>query len=311
VNQLIYLLDSHMKKEREIIAEILLGIYEKYVAKRKCIRESIIHCFENIIHDNQSFNGIPELLDLYLVIIRGFKVPLKQTNTEFFERILLPLHKVQNIHSFFSNLLNCCVLYITKESKLVNKFIEYLTRHLPFGFSAKEEVFLYEIDEVFHHVDFNDVDQTVFVKLCKRTLRLINDGPLPSAIKGMSLVNNDNFLKLLYAYRSSVLKLFYPALDSLFQRDLYEEYYDLLTLIEYRLSKLDQDTYELFLKERDEKDGTEKKVTNEGKWNKLDKLAKEVCRQHETPIIPYSENTCLTMYNEIYHQIANKDVRAD
>jgi len=112
-------------------------------------------------------------------------------------------------------------------------------------------------------------------------------------------------LELIHKYQTEVLKLFFHALDNLFQSDVDDEYYDLLTLTEFNLSKIDQDLYETYLKRKDE-DKNPTMVNNEEKWNILGQLAKERCNNFTSPVIPYNENTSLSNFNQTYQRFANK-----
>jgi len=288
-----------------MVSEILLALYEKSVNKRNIIRKTIIHCFENIIYDDHEFNGIMELLDFYSLIIRGFVVPLKQSNIDFFQKIIIPLHKHENLQNFFQSLKNCCYIYIMKDANLANQLLESLVRYMPFGKSTKEELFLGEIKEIFHNIEPNIIDKATFIKLCKRLVRSAKDSSFLVAVKSISILNIRSFLELIHKYQTEVLKLFFHALDNLFQSDVDDEYYDLLTLTEFNLSKIDQDLYETYLKRKDE-DKNPTMVNNEEKWNILGQLAKERCNNFTSPVIPYNENTSLSNFNQTYQRFANK-----
>jgi len=305
ISELVNLLNSHIKKERTLVSDVLLLIYEKFVNKRKFIRKTMIHCFEGIIYDDPEFQGINELLDFYSLVIKGFAIPLKQSNIDFFQRILIPLHKHEHVYNFFQSLKNCCYIYIAKDSHLANQLIEHLVKYMPFGHSAKEELFLLEIKEILHNIDSKIIERQIFIKLCKRLVRSIKDSSFLIAIKSISLINIDSFLELLNVNRSEVLKSFYHVLDKLFQCDVDDEYYDILTLTEFNLSKLHQEAYESYLKKKDDGESEAKKDNNE-KWAVFGELAKEKCMGFVSPAIPYDENVSLTNYSQTYQRFANK-----
>jgi len=305
ITDLVYLLNSYVMKERKLISEILLSIYEKLVNKRKIIRSAIVHCCENIIYDDEEFNGTTEILDFYSLVIRGFVTPLKQANIDFFVRTLIPLHKLRNMHTFINSLVDCCKIYIMKDNFLANTLIDSLVRYMPFGNSAKEGLFLSEIEEIINLVEPKYINQSTFVKLCRRLSRSAKESSFLVAVKSISLVNNQSFFQLIFKWKEMV-KLFYPALDKLFQCDIDDEYYDLLTLVEFKLSKIDQDTYEDYLKKKDEHNGYKTANENIEKWNVLGQLVKDKCGDFKLPTIPYNENTSLSNFSQIYHRFAIK-----
>lgn len=49
-----------------------------------------------MIYEKYSFNGASELLDIMASIISGFAVPLREEHQQFFNSIIVPLHKVSN-----------------------------------------------------------------------------------------------------------------------------------------------------------------------------------------------------------------------
>jgi len=243
------------------------------------------------------------------VIIRGFKVPLKQANTSFFKNILIPLHKVQTAHLYFVNLVKCCKLFIIKENKLINNLLEGLLRFWPYANSIKEELFIDGIDEVLKLVNPEDVDQCIFLKLCKRILKSVNESQFMTGMKSICLINNNSFLKLLQLHKDQILRHFFPALDKLFDDDLDEKCFDVLNEVEHKLSSLDQNIYEETLKNKSNSTKIEEIKRNkiEEKWNTYSKIAQERDNSFTPPRIPYHENVILSEFNPIYRKIGEKE----
>lgn len=69
-------------------------MYAKLVPRRKMIRKAINETFFALIHEIHKFNGAAELLDIMASIISGFAVPLREEHVIFFEKNIIPLHKV-------------------------------------------------------------------------------------------------------------------------------------------------------------------------------------------------------------------------
>ena len=89
--------------ERSYIKAILHRIYEKAVSYRKFIRRCMDYAFLAHIDDgglHPAYPGLDDLLEIYFSIIDGFKVPLKEEHYQFYNRVLLPLHKTR----FYSNI---------------------------------------------------------------------------------------------------------------------------------------------------------------------------------------------------------------
>lgn len=101
VQEFLELFDSEESVERDYLKNILHKLYAKLVPRRKMIRKAMNECFFLLIHENYSFNGAAELLDILASIISGFAVPLRDEHIIFFKNIIVPLHKVQTCASFY------------------------------------------------------------------------------------------------------------------------------------------------------------------------------------------------------------------
>ena len=53
--------------------------------------------YHSFVFENQSFNGIAELLEILGSIINGFALPLKAEHKQYLHRVLLPLHKPSSL----------------------------------------------------------------------------------------------------------------------------------------------------------------------------------------------------------------------
>ena len=118
IREFLELFDSEEPKEREYLKNILHRLYAKLIPRRKIIRKAINNCFYTLIHERYKFNGVPELLDILASIISGFAVPLRDEHIYFFNKIIIPLHKVQTCQRFHAELLRCSMLFISKDPSL-------------------------------------------------------------------------------------------------------------------------------------------------------------------------------------------------
>ncbi len=67
---------------------------------RPTMRTVVQNTMLRITYENEEHNGIAELLEILGSIISGYTVPLKEEHVNFFQRVLVPLHKVKNVSNF-------------------------------------------------------------------------------------------------------------------------------------------------------------------------------------------------------------------
>ena len=65
------------------------------------LRKHINECLLSLIYEKDKFNGVAELLDILSAIISGYAVPIREEHLIFFNKIMIPLHKVQTYPEFF------------------------------------------------------------------------------------------------------------------------------------------------------------------------------------------------------------------
>ena len=145
VQEFLTLFDTEESFERDYLKNILHKLYAKLVPRRKMIRKAINECFFALIHETHKFNGAAELLDILASIISGFAVPLRDEHVIFFKSIIIPLHKVQTVFSFYEQLLRCSMLFLTKDRTLAIPILEGLLKYWPFANCIKETLFLTEL----------------------------------------------------------------------------------------------------------------------------------------------------------------------
>ena len=89
-----------------------------------------------------------ELLEILQSISQGLSVPLKQEHINFFEKVLVPLHKVKNLSTFNTQLQNCVKIYIEKQTGLGIPLIFGLLKYWPITCPGKEVIYINEIEEI-------------------------------------------------------------------------------------------------------------------------------------------------------------------
>jgi len=148
ITQLINLLNSHDEREREIVKTVLHRIYGKFLGLRGFIRKSINNIFLEFAYEDDSFNGVGELLEILGSIINGFAVPIKAEHKLFLSKVLIPLHKSRRYTSFQPHLSYCIVQFVEKESASTMLVVGSMLRVWPITNTGKEIMFLSEIEEI-------------------------------------------------------------------------------------------------------------------------------------------------------------------
>ena len=101
MQEFLELFDSEESVERDYLKNILHKLYAKLVPRRKMVRKAINDTFFSLIHEIHKFNGAAELLDIMASIISGFAVPLREEHVIFFQKNIIPMHKVQTCSQFY------------------------------------------------------------------------------------------------------------------------------------------------------------------------------------------------------------------
>jgi len=157
--------------ERECLKTALHRIYGKFLGLRAFIRRVINHKFLEMLYEDLKFPGVLEILEVLGSIINGYACPLKQEHKQFLFQILLPLHSSPDLQRFQAQLVYCVVQYLEKEPGLTEPFVRKFLKRWPRTFSAKEVMFLGELEEIL------DVMQpSEFVKVQGEICRKIAEG---------------------------------------------------------------------------------------------------------------------------------------
>lgn len=148
VLKLLDLFDSEDPREREYLKMILHRVYGKFMVHRPFIRKAINNIFYQFIYETEKHSGIAELLEILGSIINGFALPLKEEHKLFLVRALIPLHKPKTISMYHQQLSYCITQFVEKDCKLADTVIRGLLKYWPVTNSAKEVMFLGELEEI-------------------------------------------------------------------------------------------------------------------------------------------------------------------
>lgn len=148
IAQFVELFDSEDPRERDYLKTILHRIYGKFMAIRQYIKTMVMNLLLRVTYDQETHNGLTELLEILASITSGLNVPLRPEHREFFCKVIVSLHKVKGLQSFNTQLQQCVKNYLDKDILLTIPLIQGLLKIWPITCPAKEVIFINEIEEV-------------------------------------------------------------------------------------------------------------------------------------------------------------------
>jgi serine/threonine-protein phosphatase 2A regulatory subunit B' len=211
VLQLLDLFDSEDPRERDYLKTILHRIYGKLMALRAFIRKSIQNLFFKIIYECEQHNGIAELLEILGSIINGFALPLKDEHKQFLEKSLIPLHKVKTLSAFHQQLSYCMSQYVEKDPRVAEPIILGLLRFWPITSTAKEVLFLNEVEELLELTQPLEFSR-IHIPLFRRLYSCITSPHFQVAERALFLWNNEYIMKLIVNHRKDLFPKLIPHL---------------------------------------------------------------------------------------------------
>ena len=202
----ISMFQSPDNRERERIMELFHGMYRTMKKLRNLCRSLISQFLSTALYIPQSKLGISELLNAYVPIIAGFKVPVLPENKEFFNNVLLPLHESPYIHLFHTSLVNAVTAFLKKDEKAVGSVYEIMVTHWPVTSPTKQILFLNEMEILSALIKLSDID--VIKKICKTISMCSSSENFAVAERSLMLWESDSFLAII----ASTSKETYPIL---------------------------------------------------------------------------------------------------
>lgn len=190
------LFDSEDPRERECLKATINKVYTRLAGLRTCIRRGIHNVCLKVIYENGAANGVAELLEILSRIISGFAVPLKQDHRDLFFRALVPLHKMETLSLFHSQLVDCLRKYIEKDVSLTLEIIMALFRFWPVTVAAKQVLFLNELEDMIVEVQLAQLPK-IQDTLAKRLAACVACPNSDVAERALTLCKNGRVLKLI------------------------------------------------------------------------------------------------------------------
>jgi len=209
--KLLDLFDSEDPRERDYLKTILHRIYGKFMPYRAFIRKSINSIFFRFIYETERHNGIAELLEILGSIINGFALPLKDEHKGFLIKALLPLHKVHHVSMYHQQLSYCVTQFVEKDSALSQQVLSHILAYWPQVFSAKEVLFLNEVEEILEMIDAPNFEK-ICKPLFKRIALCVGSPHFQVAERALFLWNNEQIVSHIAQHRKIVLPVVFEAL---------------------------------------------------------------------------------------------------
>ncbi|KAI5480174.1 protein phosphatase 2 (formerly 2A), regulatory subunit B' [Pseudohyphozyma bogoriensis] len=211
VLQLLELFDSEDPRERDFLKTTLHRIYGKFLNLRAFIRRSINNVFVQFIYETERHNGIDELLEILGTIINGFALPLEEEHKTFLTRVPIPLHKVEGLALYHSQLAYCGVQFLGKDASLTQEVVEGLPKYSPKVNSPKEVMFLNEVEEILDVIEPAEF-QKIMNPLFGQLARCVSSQHFQVAERALYYWNNEYIVNLIGENIQTVLPLVFSAL---------------------------------------------------------------------------------------------------
>jgi len=214
VVNLIELFNSYDPRERETLKTVLHRIYGKFLGLRGFIRKTINHIFLQFIFENDSCNGVAELLEILGSIINGFAIPIKAEHKVFLTKVLIPLHKSPRYQSFQGQLAYCIVQFVEKEASLTHLIIGSILRYWPLTNTTKEVLFLSEVEEILDVCEPHE-----FLNICEplfhRLALCVDSQHFQVAERALYFWNNEYIVSLIEENSTLIMPIvFMPLYDA-------------------------------------------------------------------------------------------------
>jgi len=212
--ELIELFNSYDARERETLKTVLHRIYGKFLGLRGFIRKTINHIFLQFIFEDDSCNGVAELLEILGSIINGFAIPIKAEHKVFLTKVLIPLHKSRRYQSFQGQLAYCIVQFVEKEASLTHLIIGSILRYWPLTNTTKEVLFLSEVEEILDVCEPHE-----FLNICEplfhRLALCVDSQHFQVAERALYFWNNEYVVSLIEENSALIMPIvFMPLYDA-------------------------------------------------------------------------------------------------
>jgi serine/threonine-protein phosphatase 2A regulatory subunit B' len=202
---------------------------------RAFIRRSINNIFFQFVYETEHFNGIAELLEILgrLVfyhfqkqgvhlykegltwnttsIINGFALPLKNEHKTFLFKVLIPLHKPYSLATYSPQLTYCVVQFLEKEPNLIPKVVSDLFKYWPKVNSAKEVIYLTELEEILDVTDTTEFEM-IMVPFFQRLSKCVASPHIQVAERALYFYKYEDVVRMINDNMDTVMPIIFPSL---------------------------------------------------------------------------------------------------
>jgi len=211
VLRLLDLFDSEDSRERDYLKTILHRIYARFMSLRPYVRSGINSVLFSFVYETEKHHGIQELLEVLGTIVSGLSTPLKSEHRSFFIKMLVPMHKVRPLHQFHQQLSYCITQFVDKDATFAIPVLSGLIKYWPTTNSAKEVLFLGEIEDVLE-LSHGDDFKTVMLPLARQLAKSLGSSHFQIAERALFLWHNEYVSGLFADNRNTILPILFPAL---------------------------------------------------------------------------------------------------
>ncbi|XP_061338212.1 serine/threonine protein phosphatase 2A 59 kDa regulatory subunit B' gamma isoform-like [Gastrolobium bilobum] len=286
VLRLLDLFDSEDQRERDYLKIILHRIYGKFMVHRPFIRNAISNIFYRFIFETEKHSGIAELLEIFGSIINGFALPLKEEHRLFLVRVLIPLHKPKCVSIYHQQLSYCITQFVEKDVKLADNVVRGLLKYWPTTNSAKEVMFLGELEEVLEATQAAECQQCV-IPLFRQIGRCLNSLHFQVAERALFLWNNDHIRNMILQNCKVILPIIFPALEKNIRGHWNQAVHSLTLSVRKIFFDADQALFDACLMrfQDDEIKDREKLEKRETTWKQLEDVAASKAVSNEAVLV--------------------------
>ncbi|KAJ6716983.1 SERINE/THREONINE PROTEIN PHOSPHATASE 2A REGULATORY SUBUNIT [Salix koriyanagi] len=226
---LLSLFQSEDRRERDSLKNVYHRIYFKFTFYREIMRKSMNDVFLHYIFDSEMHSGIGELLEIWVSIINGFTVPLREEHKLFLMRVLIPLHKARGMQVYHRQLAYCVNQFVQKEPMLGGTVVRGILKYWPATNCQKEVLFIDELEELVENIDPDH-----YRKVAERALYVWN---------------NEQFVKMASSMMEEVFPVVVEGVEKNLKWHWSKSVKQLTENVKTVIEEMDPDLYDRCLKE--------------------------------------------------------------
>lgn len=156
-------------------------------------------------------------------------------------------------------------------------------------------------------------------KFFKRVAQCISGSHMEVANEALFLFQNTFFISLIRQHKKLSFNIFVPIINNLDSNCWHQRFNNNITALKEVFQELDHNAHDealeiakknSFKEFRISMPAKERNELNQ-KWKNFIEIAKNKNPNFEEPTLPFSENYCISNYNEVYKKIYNKDKYLD